>query len=852
MEKLSDIIERKFLPFVEKPLRYTGAELNMIRKTPDAVDLHGVLCFPDLYDIGMSHFGLQILYHIVNKRERWALSRCFNPWNDAEKLMRDLNIPLYTLEYCSPVKEADWIGFSVQYELQFTNLVNMLDLAGIHVFSKEREEHEPLIIAGGPCVANPEPLASFVDVFALGDGEQTIVNICTVLENAKKEGLPRQKKIELLSEIPGVYVPSLVKTQKAGNYIVPVDGQSVVTAAKIASLDNENYPEKPVVPLIEVVHSRLAVEVMRGCTRGCRFCSAGINYRPVRERTAVDIMEQIRCGIDSTGWRDVGLLSLSTADYSCISTLLGAAREIKQQSHVSLGLPSTRIDALSEQQLELYESVTSTSSITIAPEAGSMRLRKVINKDFTDEMIFETVKQMLNRNVQTLKLYFMVGLPTETMEDIDAIVQMVSEISAMVRKRSKRRVVHVAISPFSPKAHTPFGREPMENVETLLQRSIHIKRALRPFKNTKVSYRDPQITLLETIMARGDRAVGQLIYEAWSNGSRFDGWDECFNIERWIQAASKLVMDTDIYLQRIPVTMKLPWAAVSTGVSEEFLLGEAEKATQQITTGDCRQDGCKGCGVCNNQIRNNLQYEKPVEDHFDNADSVTLRETSGKGAFSYRFIYQKTGSLRFLGHMDMVSLFHRAFRMAGVKLAYSNGFNPHARVSFGPPLPFAVSGEREAFDIVTTAQFDKDIRIISAFLPEQLRITGFYQLSGKEASLNSSIVAVKYCFKIPLAYRNDLIDQRIESLLSKEHAEITIEKKGEKRIKDVRPGIMELKQNSDGSGFDALLSIKPPNSCKPSELVFLLYPELNFTDFLVIRKNCFVLSHDNVNNYSAI
>jgi len=844
MEKLSDIIERKYLPFVEKPLRYTGAELNIIRKKTDAIDLHGVLCFPDLYDIGMSHFGLQILYHIVNKRERWALSRCFTPWSDAEKLMRDLKIPLYTLEYCSPVKDADWVGFSVQYELQFTNLVNMLDLAGIHVFSNEREEHEPIIIAGGPCVSNPEPLAPFVDAFALGDGEQTIISICTVLENAKKEGLLRQKKIELLSEIPGLYIPSLVKTQKVGNYIVPVDGQRVVTAAKIASLETENYPEKPVVPLIEVVHSRLAVEVMRGCTRGCRFCSAGINYRPVRERTVRDIVDQIRYGIDSTGWKDVGLLSLSTADYSCFCTLLTEARKIKHKKHVSFGLPSTRIDALSEQQLEIYESVTSTSSITIAPEAGSMRLRKVINKDFTDEMVFETVKRLLDRNVQTLKLYFMVGLPSETMEDIDAIVQMVSSISAMVRKKSKRRVVHVAISPFSPKAHTPFGREPMESVDTLLQRSIYIKRALWSFKNIKVSYRDPQITLLETVMARGDRAVGQLIFEAWRNGARFDGWDECFNMDNWTSAASKLGMDPDIYLQRIPLTAKLPWAAVSTGVSEEFLLGEAEKAMQQITTTDCRRDGCKGCGVCNSQIKNNLQRDKISEESPGNADKVSLRKTSDDEAFSYRFIYQKTGSLRFLGHMDMVALFHRAFQMAEVKLAYSNGFNPHARISFGPPLPLAVSGEREAFDIVTTEKFDKDISVINSFLPEKLRITNFYQLTDKEASLNSSIVAVKYYFEMPLANRSDLIEERIQGLLSRENAEIIVEKKGEKKIKDVRPGIIELKQNSDGSGFYALLSIKPPFSCKPSELVSLLYPELDFTDFLVTRCNCYILKND--------
>ncbi len=842
MEKLSTIIERKFLPFVEKPVRYTGAELNMIKKDLDSINLHGVLCFPDLYDIGMSHFGLQILYHIVNQRQNWALSRSFNPWADAEKLMRDLKIPLYTLEYFTPVREADWIGFSVQYELQFTNLVNMLDLAGINILCKDRLEHEPLVIAGGPCVGNPEPLASFVDAFALGDGEKTIVNICTVLENAKIEGLSRQRKIERLSEVPGIYIPSLTSTQKMGNYIVPTDISKVVVAAKIPSLENENYPQKPVVPLIEVVHSRLAVEVMRGCTRGCRFCSAGINYRPVRERDADDIISQIQSGIDATGWRDVGLLSLSTADYSCLSPLLEAARKIKYHKHISLGLPSTRIDALTEEQLDLYESVTSTSSMTIAPEAGSMRLRKVINKDFTDEMIYETVKRLLNRNVQTIKLYFMVGLPTESMEDIDAIVEMVTLISGMVRAKSKRRMVHVAISPFSPKAHTPFGREPMESVDTLLQRSIHIKRSLKSLKNTKVSYRDPQMTLLETVMARGDRNVGGLIYEAWKNGARFDGWDECFNIDRWDLASKKLNMDLNIYLGRLPLSIRLPWAAVSTGVSEQFLISEAEKAMQQITTGDCRQDSCKGCGVCGGHVRNLLQNDKSLKVPSITADDSFLKKSSEEGVFSYRFFYRKTGELRFLGHMDMVSLIHRAFLMAGVKLAYSQGFNPHVRISFGPPLPFAVSGEREAFDIVTTEVFNVGIQDINLFLPDKLRITGYNSLTGKESSLNSSIVAVRYCFELPFNNTDDSMNDRIENITARDHIHIIVEKKGETRQKDIRPGIIEIKQNSMRSGFEATLSIQPPHSCKPSELAGLLYPEFVFTDFHVVRSTCYTLN----------
>lgn len=844
MENLSQVIESKFLPYVEKPVRYTGGELNMVRKDLTGINLHGVLCFPDLYDIGMSHFGLQILYHIVNRKAQWALSRCFNPWGDAEKLMRDLHIPLYNLEYLTPVKNADWVGFSVQYELQFTNVINMLDLSGIHIFGHQRQENEPIIIAGGPCIANPEPMASFIDAFALGDGEQTIVNICTILENGKKSGASRQSKLQELSKIPGVYVPSLFKTQKKGQFSIPFDFEQVVTAAKIASIDNENYPEKPLVPLIEVVHSRLAVEVMRGCTRGCRFCSAGMFYRPIRERNPQDIIKQIRSGIDATGWREIGLLSLSTADYSCISGLLRAARKLKESYHISLGLPSTRIDALSEEQMDLYESVTSTSSLTIAPEAGSMRLRRVINKDFTDETIYETVKRLLDRNVQTLKLYFMVGLPTECQDDIDAIIKMVTVISGMVRSVSKRRMVHVAISPFSPKAHTPFGREPMTSIEVLLQRSTFIKHSLRALKNVKVSYRDPQMTLLETVMARGDRTIGELIYKAWQNGARFDGWDECFNLTRWRDAAEELQINLNIYLQMFPEEMILPWAAVSTGVSEQFLLDEAKKALQEATTGDCRKDGCSGCGVCNGGLKNSLQSEYISDFNSIDTDNRQNDISQPLSTHNYRIFYQKSKDLRFLGHMDMVSLFHRALSMAGVSLAYSNGFNPHAKVSFGPPLPLGVYGDREAFDIVTTEPLSAEISTINSLLPDRLKVIEISPLTGKELSLSFSIVSALYDFCLPSGYPDLQLEEKIVHLLSEKQIEITIEKKGEKKRKDIRAGIIELHTSS--CGFNAVLSLAPGISCKPSELAAFLCPQLSFADFLVARRRCFLQIAENV------
>lgn len=842
MENLLNVIESKFLPYVEKPVRYIGGELNVVKKELYEIKLRGVLCFPDLYDIGMSHFGLQILYHIVNKRKEWALSRCFNPWIDAEKLLRELKIPLYDLEYFSPVKDADWVGFSVQYELQFTNIVNMLDLAGISVLSCERQNNEPLVIAGGPCISNPEPLTDFIDAFALGDGEQTIVSICNVLENEKIKGSSRSQKLEELSRIPGVYVPSLVKTTIQNKMIVPVVDNAIVTASKIDTLSPENYPQRPLVPLIEVVHSRLSVEVMRGCTRGCRFCSAGIYYRPVRERNYLEIYNQICKGIDVTGWRDIGLLSLSTADYSCISSLLSCIGDLKKDYHVSIGLPSTRIDALNEQQLDLYQNVTSCASLTIAPEAGSMRLRKVINKDFTDEIIYETVKRLLERNVQTLKLYFMVGLPTECQEDIDAIVKMVTTISGMLRAKSQRRSLHVAISPFSPKAHTPFGREPMFSVEVLLERSIYIKRALKNLKNVKVSYRDPHITLLETLMARGDRYTGKLIYEAWKNGARFDGWDECFNIERWFKVAEQLNIDINNYLGKISDDLKLPWAAVSTGVTEKFLQEEAKKAFRGETTGDCRTNGCSGCGICKGKIKNNLQKE--VTDTHQTCHSEIKRSdnlSDENKSYHYRFIYQKGKSLRFLGHLDMVALIQRSLLMAGVKLAYSNGYNPHARISFGPPLPFAVSGQREAFDIISKKPFnDENLSRINTLLPEELKIIEYRPLSGNEPSLNSTIISALYCFKFNCDCRFENLAEKIDIFLNEQNSDIIIEKNGECKKKNIRPGVLELNADIENKGFTAMLSLFPGLSCKPSELIGYLFPDYSFMDFFVSRKYCYL------------
>jgi radical SAM family uncharacterized protein/radical SAM-linked protein len=783
------------LPKVAKPGRYAGGELHAVHKPRGDAEVRFVLAFPDVYEIGMSHVGLEILYHVLNRREWISAERVFSPWTDMERWMRRLSIPLFSLESRTAVRRADVLGITLQYELHFTNVLNLIDLAGIPLAASERTDRDPLVVAGGPAAFNPEPLAPFLDAVALGDGEETAVAIAETARLRKRERWGRRRTLEALAGLPGVYVPSLYRETagEGGAYLgtEPVDPSAParVTAVTVGELKPDHYPTAPVVPLIEATHDRFSMEIMRGCTRGCRFCGAGMVYRPVRIRPVEDLVRQARETISSTGYDEISLVSLSTSDYPDLPGLLSGLGRAFREDPVSISFPSLRPDTFTAEMADCAAGLRK-SGLTLAPEAGTQRLRDAINKNNGEADLLRAAGIAFERGWRHVKLYFMVGLPTETEADLEGIADLVGKVVS-TGKRFGRREVHVSISPFSPKPHTPFQWEAQDPV-TEFERKIRFLRERIRMSGVKLAFRDPRVSRLETALGRGGREVSAAVLSAWKAGARFDAWSDEFRPELWEAAFRENGLDLEAASAAIPVDRPLPWGHLSKGVSERFLLREREKALAGETTGDCGRDACSDCGL--NEIVGCRQAARrtdskptvaetppaPSRPHVPSAADTTMR---------FRLAYRKTGDVRFTSHLDVLRMFVRAFRKARIRLALSQGFHAHPKLSPGPPLPLGYTGLAEYLDFTTVenipAAFD---RVINAHLPAGIEVTSHAPVPANTPALDGSVTLAEYRVTWSGPPDAGSLVRPIDAFLVKNHHRV---RRGEKEV-DIRLGVADL------------------------------------------------------------
>jgi radical SAM family uncharacterized protein len=602
MNRISDDILSK----VEKPARYTGGEFNSYIKDKEKIQIRYAFCFPDVYEVGMSHLGMKILYYTLNKREDTYCERVFAPWPDMEKLMRENNIPLYALESKDPLDQFDFLGFTLQYEMSYTNILNMLDMAGLKVRASKRSEEDPIVVFGGPCAYNPEPLYDIADMFVIGEGEEVNNEILDLYKEVKAEGKGKTEFLRRVCHIQGVYVPSLydVEYNEDGTikrfYPKEIGIPEKITKRIIKNFNDVDYPDKFIVPYNEIIHDRVVVETFRGCTRGCRFCQAGMIYRPVREKCTAKIIENTDKLLKSTGYEEVSLTSLSICDYSDIQNLVFSMVEKYEKDKIGVSLPSLRIDSFSVDLIKQIQKVRKTG-LTFAPEAGTQRMRDIINKGVTEENLMESTRSAFSSGWSTIKLYFMIGLPYETEEDIAGIADLgqkvVNEyfnVPKDVRKKGLR--VNLSTAIFVPKPFTPFQWEPQIRMEDV-DAKIRVLRSSIKSKAISYSWHETPVSYLEAVVARGDRRVCDLIVKAFEKGAKFDGWTEYFNFDIWMEALKESGVDGDFYAHRKREYDEiLPWDFIDIGVNKAYLIEENEKAKKAIVTPDCRL-GCTNCGV---------------------------------------------------------------------------------------------------------------------------------------------------------------------------------------------------------------------------------------------------------------
>ncbi|MBT3981077.1 MAG: TIGR03960 family B12-binding radical SAM protein [Bacteriovoracaceae bacterium] len=868
----------QFLDSLEKPARYIGGEQDEIQKQWDSTKSKIALCFPDVYEIGMSHLGFKILYQELNESEDVLAERVFAPWPDLEKQIRERELPLVSLESFRALHEFDILGFSLQYEMTYTNILNMLELGGVALFQKNRTENDPFVICGGPCATHPEPIADFMDMVVIGDGEDLFLKLAKFISDSRLAGKNRNEILKLVSTWKGIYVPSLYETE-----IDEMSGLEVVSGEKqterffIESLKDRAIPTRSPVPHLTAIFDRFSVELSRGCTEGCRFCQAGMIYRPVRERRPEKVIDAVMEGMKRGGFDEASLTCLSTADYSAVTPLIVNLLDKMSEKKAKLGISSLRAYGLDERVFEKLAEVKNTS-LTFAPEAGTERMRKVINKNISEEDLMKTTENIFSRGWQKMKLYFMIGLPTETMDDVEGIMLTGKKVRSTARFKCgvKNPQITISVSTFVPKPHTPFQWSAMIPQEEIVAKQNKLWGLA---KDHRLNFRRhfSKASIMEGVIARGDRRVGRVIYRAFKKGARFDGWDEGFKYDLWMEAVAEEGLDIQTYLGTLPIKGRLPWDHIDVGITKRFLEIEWKRAVKDRLSPPCGKINkmlvhhtnleelekdfgidkkklvCYHCGIkCDlkGMVDERKEYLGELGANSTSSLDTVKKEVSEEevmvahngvndSCIKYRINFSKIGSISFISHLDLQKVMARIFRRANIEVSKSNGFNKRPLISFGPALTLGVSSLSEFFDVRVPEHWgnlDDVLGNLQLHSEKGIIFRSINEIDLRAPSIQEIAKAYKYF--IPIEGDIDL-DEALETVMNQNEIIISsfhakkkkqIEKDIRPRIESLQVGVVDLDKDTmtlidevspiiGERGFMALTKVFDGSSIKPIDLV---------------------------------